>query len=99
MVVHADGRVELEQQPQNVHHTDTVDAEALVRTVVENDLLGFPDPPSRAIVPDEACPAIILVNRSGERRQRAIWANDRVAAFDHVYRALLDLERRISTSL
>lgn len=97
LTVYSDGRVEIEQQPQDRRYQGSADPGVMLQLVVEHDLLGFPDPPPRPLVPDEACPAITLVNGRGERRQRASWANDRVAAFERVYRELLALEQRIAT--
>lgn len=57
---------------------------------VENDILATP-PSARPGLPDEARPAITLVNGDGQRRQAAVWAGAMDAAFRAVYVALCAL--------
>lgn len=65
---------------------------------VESDILATP-PPARPGLPDEARPAITLVNADGQRRQAAIWAGEMDAAFGAVYAALCALAEPPSADL
>lgn len=95
LIVHGDGRAEVETIPAGRHGQGKVNASALFELVVQNDLLGFVNPPRRPIVPDEACPQIKLVNAGGEERVRGVWSNDDVPPFRRVYQALLELEKQL----
>ena len=93
MVIYGDGRAMVERDGRKI--IGSVNASAVFEIVVENDLLGFVNPPERPRVPDEACPLIKLVNAAGEERTRGVWANDDVMPFNRVYRFLLDLESKL----
>lgn len=98
LVVHGDGRAQVERVPaagEAVVRSGTVDAAAVFEAVIQNDLLGFVNPPERPRVPDEACPLIKLVNAAGEERTRGVWANDSVPTFERLYRFLLELEKSL----
>ena len=65
----------------------------LLVAAIEADLVSITFP-QRPITPDEACPAITIINAAGAARRVHKWANDAHPGFERVYRLLLALAAR-----
>lgn len=64
----------------------------LLARFIDNDYCTI-SPETRMGQPDEARPAITLVNSAGKAHTVEKWANDRHARFDALYEAILELEK------
>lgn len=67
------------------------DIRQLVNVLIENDLLTL-HPEERPGIPDEARPAITVINAAGERHSVAKWAGVKDARFAAIYAEFLRLE-------